>query len=282
MPDASIVVKATDRYSEAMKKMASVTKSFSKDVDALEDTLYALNKNKITLKMDLSKAKSELKAAEKQFDLTHSAADGLKLELAQANYDSMVRNLKAVTSAARDTEKAISKVENQSKSQKATVTSVATAIAASGIGDMAKELALSFGTSVAGSLGGDNAGTMASSVLSSAATGAAMGSIIPGIGTALGAAIGAAVGGLSGGLQIYEKKDDAFKSYVEDAYETVTGEQSSSLTSGSSIAGSREQTRMAFAQRMGEEEADAYLERVKTMATSTNYSYDEIDRKSVV
>lgn len=86
-----------------------------------------------------------------------------------------------------------------------------------------------------------------------------MGSIIPGIGTALGAAIGAAVGGLSGGLQIYEKKDDAFKSYVEDAYETVTGEQSSSLTSGSSIAGSREQTRMAFAQRMGEEEADAYL-----------------------
>ena len=118
MPDASIVVKATDRYSEAMKKMASVTKSFSKDVDALEDTLYALNKNKITLKMDLSKAKSELKAAEKQFDLTHSAADGLKLELAQANYDSMVRNLKAVTSAARDTEKAISKVENQSKSQR--------------------------------------------------------------------------------------------------------------------------------------------------------------------
>ena len=137
MPDASIVVKATDRYSEAMKKMASVTKSFSKDVDALEDTLYALNKNKLTLKMVLSKAKSELKAAEKQFDLTHSAADGLKLELAQANYDSMVRNLKAVTSAARDTEKAISKVENQSKSQKATVTSVATAIAASGIGDMA-------------------------------------------------------------------------------------------------------------------------------------------------
>ena len=101
MPETSIVVKSTDRYSDAIKKMSSVTKSFSKDVDKLEDTLYALNKNKITMKMDLSKAKSELKAAEKQFDLTHSAADGLKLELAQANYDNMVRNLKAVTSAAR-------------------------------------------------------------------------------------------------------------------------------------------------------------------------------------
>ena len=33
MPDASIVVKAMDRYSDAVKKMATVTKSFSKDVD---------------------------------------------------------------------------------------------------------------------------------------------------------------------------------------------------------------------------------------------------------
>ena len=33
MADASIAVKATDRYSDAVKKMATVTKSFSKDVD---------------------------------------------------------------------------------------------------------------------------------------------------------------------------------------------------------------------------------------------------------
>lgn len=278
MPDASIVVKATDRYSEAMKKMASVTKSFSKDVDQLEDTLYALNKNKYSLKLDASKAKAELKAAEKQFDLTHSAADGLKKELAQANYDNIVRNMKAVTTAARDTEKAISKVENRpgGSSGAKKVSELATAVAASGIGDMAKDLALSAGSSLAGSLGGDTAGTMASSMLSSMATGAAAGALFGPAGAAIGAAAGGIIGAATGGLQIYEKKDDAFKSYVEDAYETVTGEQSSSLTSGSSIAGSREQTRMAFAQRMGEEEADAYLKRVKTMATSTNYNYDEI------
>lgn len=33
MPDASIVVKATDRHSDAVKKMATVTRFFSKDVD---------------------------------------------------------------------------------------------------------------------------------------------------------------------------------------------------------------------------------------------------------
>lgn len=277
MPEASIVIKSTDRYSDTVKKMATVTKSFSKDVDQLENTLYALNKNKYALKMDLSKAKTELKEAEKQFERTHSAADGLKVELAQANYDGMVRNLKAVTTAARDTEKAISKVENQSGGRKSTFSNVATAIAASGIGEMAKELAITAGTSVAGSLGGDNVGTMASSVLSSAATGAALGSILPGVGTAIGAVAGAAVGAISGGLQIFEKKDDAFKSYVQESYETVTQEQADSLSSGSAIAGSREQTQMAFAQKLGSDEAaDAYLERVKTMARDTNYTYDEI------
>ena len=65
MPEASIVVTSVDRYSDAVKKMATVTRSFSKDVDQLENTLYSLNK--YSLKMDLSKAKAELKAAEKQF-----------------------------------------------------------------------------------------------------------------------------------------------------------------------------------------------------------------------
>ena len=279
MPEASIVIKSTDRYSDTVKKMATVTKSFSKDVDQLEDTLYALNKNKYSLKMDLSKAKAELKEAEKQFELTHSAADGLKVELAQANYDGMVRNLKAVTTAARDTEKAISKVENQSGGSGGVkkVSELATAVAASGIGDMAKELALSAGSSLAGSLGGDAAGTMASSVLSSMATGATAGALFGPVGAAIGAAAGGIIGAATGGLQIYEKKDDAFKSYVQESYETVTQEQADSLSSGSAIAGSREQTQMAFAQKLGSDEAaDAYLERVKTMARDTNYTYDEI------
>lgn len=280
MPEASIVIKSTDRYSDAVKKMGTVTKSFSKDVDKMETALTALSKNKVTLKMDLSKAKSELKAAEKQFAATHDAADKLTLEMAQVNYDNMVRNLKAVTTAARDTEKAISKVENQSGSGGGgfgAAKSVVSAIAASGIGNMVGELALNVGASVAGSLGGDDAGTMVSSMLSSAVSGAAMGSIFGPMGTAIGAAAGAALGGISGGLQIFEKKDDAFKSYVQEAFEGALSEQEASLTSGSSIAGSREQTQMAFAQKLGgDAEATAYLERVKAMAKDTNYTYDEI------
>lgn len=281
MPETSIVVKSTDRYSDAIKKMSSVTKSFSKDVDNLEDTLYALNKNKITIKMDLSKAKSELKAAEKQFDLTHSAADGLKLELAQANYDNMVRNLKAVTSAARETEKAISKAENSADNGGGGTSfgkSVINALAVSGIGDAAKQILSQGANAIAGSALGDDGGSMFSSALSTAATGASAGFMVGGpAGAAIGAAIGTGVGLVSGGIQIFEKRDDAYKDWYAGLYENAGATTDTGLSSGSTIAGSREQTQMAFAQKLGSDEAaNAYLDRVKAMATSTNYSYDEI------
>ena len=60
MPNASIVITAQDRYSDVVKKMASVTKSFDKDVDNLEDTLYSLNKNKITLLRSMGASKLQI------------------------------------------------------------------------------------------------------------------------------------------------------------------------------------------------------------------------------
>ena len=284
--EASIVIKSTDRYSESVKKMATVTKSFGKDVDKLEDTLYALNKNKITLKMDLSKAKSELKAAEKQFNLTQSAADGLKMELAQANYDNIVRNLKTVTTAARDTEKAISKVENRSGSTgggAGAVSSIVSAIAANGIGQMIGDTMLNIGNAAAGSMFGSTGGNVVSNMLSSAASGAALGTAVGGlgIGTAVGAGLGAVVGAVNGITQNAQNKDDSFKSYVQDAYDTVTQEQSSSLTTGSAIAAGRETDRISFATLFGDAGiADTYLSNLVEMSNNTPFLYDDLTAMS--
>ena len=126
---------------------------------------------------------------------------------------------------------------------------------------------------------GSAGGNIAANLLSSTASGAALGTAVggPGLGTAIGAGIGAITGVVNGITQNYQNKDDAFKSYVQESVESVLGEQQNSLTSGSAIAGAREQTQMAFAQKLGSDEAaDAYLERVKTMAQDTNYTYDEI------
>lgn len=44
MPESSIVIKASDRYSDALKAMAKTAMAFTKDADSLEEGLYALNK----------------------------------------------------------------------------------------------------------------------------------------------------------------------------------------------------------------------------------------------
>lgn len=263
--------------------MASVTKSFSKDADALEETLSSLTKNKWELKADVAKAKEAVHEAEKQFDATGDAASKAALEISQADYSNAVRNLKAVTDEARRTEKEISKLESRSGSGSSgsgissIVKTVATTGAASMIGSVAQGLA----NTIAGSALGNAESTIASSVLSSAISGAAIGNIIPGIGTAVGAAIGVGAGLLSGVAQNYESKDSAFKSYYQGLYDTVNEETASSLTSGSELAATRETDSISFSTLFGSEErADAYLESLVDMANRTPFLYDDLTSMS--
>lgn len=287
MPETSIVIKATDRYSDVLKTLSKTTKAFTKDVDSLEEGLYALNKNKYTLKLDAKKAQQALKEAEKQFDLTHSAADGLKMELAQANYDNVVRNLNAVTKEARNTEKELSKLENRSGGGGGGGAanfgkSVVQALAISGITDSAKQLLSQGATTLAGSAFGNEGGMLFSNALSMATSGASAGFMVAGpAGALVGAGIGGLVGLGSGALQSYESQDSSFKSYVQDAVQEQLDAQSESLTSGSSIAAGRETDKISFATLFGSKEtADSYLSNLVGMANSTPFLYDDLTSMS--
>lgn len=287
MPETSIVIKATDRYSDVLKTLSKTTKAFTKDVDSLEEGLYALNKNKYTLKLDAKKAQQALREAEKQFDLTHSAADGLKMELAQANYDNVVRNLNAVTKEARNTEKELSKLENRSGGGGGGGAanfgkSVVQALAISGITDSAKQLLSQGATTLAGSAFGNEGGMLFSNALSMATSGASAGFMVAGpAGALVGAGIGGLVGLGSGALQSYESRDSAFKSYVQDSVQEQLDEQSKSLTSGSTIAAGRETDKISFATLFGSQEtADSYLSDLVSMANSTPFLYDDLTSMS--
>ena len=279
MPEASLVIKAEDRYSDAVRKMSQTTKSFNKDVD---DLLHQLSMQKAPLKSALDEASRALKEAQKQFAATGDEADGLKLQLQQANYDNIKRNFDLVTRAARDAERQLSKAGSAGRGAgegvRSGVNAMVSAIATSGIGDMVGNLALSLGTSFAGSTLGDAGGSIVGSALQSAASGAAVGTMIaPGVGTAVGAAAGGLIGLATGGLQAEENRDDAFQSYVQEAVEGQLEEMDSIRSSGSTTAGQREQDQIAFAQRFGSDEAaQDYLDQVKAMAVGTNYTYDEI------
>lgn len=287
MPEASIVIKSTDRYSDAVKSMAKTTRAFTKDVDSLEEGLYALNKNKYTLKLDVKKAQQALKETEKQFEKTGDAADGLKMELAQANYDNAVRNLNVVAKAARDTEKEISKLENRSGSGGGGGAanfgkSIVQALAISGISDSAKQLLSQGATTLAGSAFGSEGGMLISNALSMATSGASAGFMVAGpVGALIGAGFGSLVGLGSGALQSYESRDSSFKSYVQEAVQGQLDEQADSLTAGSALAASRETDQISFATLFkGEDKAKQYLADLVQMANTTPFLYDDLTAMS--
>ena len=287
MPESSIVIKASDRYSDALKAMAKTTRSFSKDVDSLEEGLYSLSKNKYTLKVDVRKAKDELRDAEKQFSKTHSEADGLRMELAQANYDNTVRNLKAVSNAAKQTEGEIAKLSNRasggilSKLGLDDGSELGKGLAGSGLLKMVGDSASSLAGSMIESAIGQPSAMFMSSIASGVASGASAGAILGPAGALIGAGLGAISGGINGYTQIYESQDSSFKSYVQDAVQEQLDAQSESLTSGSSIAAGRETDKISFATLFGSKEtADSYLTNLVSMANSTPFLYDDLTSMS--
>lgn len=295
MPDVSIALSAKDNFSETLRKLASAASTSVNDVDALQKSLTKLNNTRANLKLDLSRAKSELREAEKRFKATGDAADELALKDKQIEFDNLTSQLKAVSSSAQAAEKNMmslagtnSKLSNRASGSGKSGSMWGTlggALATAGFGDMLSGSLSQAAGAFLGSYYGASDGAAIESVLggaiSGASMGAAAGSIIPGVGTAIGAAVGGAIGAVSGGIeaaaQKFTEKDEAFKSYVQDQYNAVQERRAEELSSGSSIAGSREQTQMAFAQALGgDEAADAYLEQVREMASRTNYTYDEI------
>lgn len=286
MPDISIAISAQDRYSSAIEKMSYTTRAFNKDAEHMEQLLHDLTTQKVDIKLELDEARAQLKTLEKQFANTKDEADGLQLQMAQANYDNIKRNYDLVTKGAREAENqmqktgdAFRKTGNIASGASSGFKSIVGSLAAAGAGSILADLLGETAITLAGSIGGQATGTLLSSVLSMASSGAAVGSMIlgPGAGTAAGAAVGGILGSISGAAKNFEEKDDAFKSYVQERFNEVTEEQASDLASGSSIASGREQKQLAFSTLLGSDAAaEGFLDEVKKMAADTNYTYDEI------
>ena len=285
VPETSIVITGKDNFTQVVTTMRNANQRFDKDLSGLQTKLDTLNRTKISLKVDVAKAQSELKDAEKQFIKTGDAADKLKLEMANQNYENANRNLKLVSSNARQAEKdmaslttTVSKSENRAGSGKTSDSSLLSTLGASGasafLGNAASQIAGAYVSSAYG----DEAGTMFSSTLSGAGVGAAIGTALaPGIGTAIGALGGAVVGAVQGMTANQQKKDDAFKDYYKGLYDTVTGDQADSLSNGSSIAASRETTMLSFKTLLGSvEKAGGFVDELKTMAAKTPFEFSDL------
>lgn len=274
----SIEITVRDNYSQAISTMRNANQAFNKDLAGLTSKLDALNKNKITLKVETDKLKAELKEAEKQFMATGKSADKLKLQMANQKYENARRNLDLVAKNARQAEKDIrtldqttSKVDKKDGKGKV----------ASGLAQQAGEVLVGAAGTYVNSAFGSEAGTMFSSVASSAMAGAVMGAVAGPVGIAVGAAIGGLTGAISGATKNFEKKDEYFKQYYQDQYNRIQEGKSNDLNSGISIAASREIDNVQFSTLLGgDESASNYLEQLSELAIKSPFRYDDLSTLS--
>lgn len=251
--DISISISARDNFSSAITTIKNACNSFKKDVTDLQNKLDMLNKNKITLKVETDKAKSDLKEAEKAFKALGDAAGDEQVKALQAaneGYEQARRNLSLVSREAKNTEKDILNLKGAiTKADNSGGNSFLSKFVASGahklIGDTASNIVSGFAESAYGS----NGSTMVSSMLSGATSGLAAGTMM---GNPLVGLVGGLTLGIVNGITSIEKnKDSSFKSVVQSSFESAMQAQNETQLRGSSIAGNREMRQVQFENLLG-------------------------------
>lgn len=302
MPESSIVFKANDEISGSMKSMYGNSQALSKQFEELQRKVGqlsqkndAFNKSFASVSTQAMAAKKSLKEAEAAFKKTGDEESKLNFENAKKQYKDLTDAAKSYEEASRDTRKSIR--ETQEEIRKLGSNSGGSGAAgAGGSGDMMSGLGSGLlkaglirdlGNSVAGFAGtliesavGQPLATIANSTLSGAASGAAAGALLGPAGIAAGAAIGGLSGLVSAGNQIYEKKDDAFKSYVQENTESQLTQRDADIQAGSAVAAQREQDAIAFNTMLGNGVGDDYLKDLRIMAAKTPMEYSDLTAMS--
>ena len=277
---------ANDRFNDSLTETQRQTQQYSRRLSQLTEA-------QSRLQTSLSAVRTRLREAERAFAETGDAADERRVQELNEEYIRMSQTLANVRQAANDTRRALydlTEVESRRNGSdpspnpspdSAAGDSLLSRLGAAGatalVGDLASQAIGTF----ANSFGGEAFGGYVSNALSYAGMGAAIGSAIaPGIGTAIGAALGGLGGIVAGALEEFESKDEAFKSYVQDAVNTIKEERAASIQDGSVLAAQREQDTLAFDQLLGEGIGTAYLEDLREMSAKTPMTYEGLTSMS--
>lgn len=284
---ASVALRVEDNMSATLTKIRSAMSPFRRDINELQREMDRLDDTKVTLKVDMEKAKRELNEARKAFRDLEDETNRTRLEKAHEAYETLAGQLREVNKAAKQTVKdmedvtgAISKADNRASSATGGRggSGMLSQLATAGLFNQLGQSVSQAGSGYISSALGSEAGGMVNSILSGAVSGAAMGSIGGiGIGTAIGAGVGAISGAISGGAQAFQNRDEYFKAYYNEILDNAAAERARGIQEGSSVAGGRERKQLAFSTLLGSEAlAESYLGQVKRMAAETNYTYDDI------
>lgn len=304
--EVGIVMSLYDRVSPTLKAIAGNSQAFDKTLDDLEESIRSYDKaqdSMVKKYADLKKAMAEtdnqVKAAQKSYKKLNDEASKKALDEAidrqtelrraltetetnlKANskaYDDLYEQARKAARGIGETEDAARRAENRAGSGTGSLLSgLKSAGLISMVGDSFSQLA---GFALESAVGQPTA-TAVSGILSGITSGAAMGAMT---GTPAGIAAGAVLGGISGlanaATTVGGAKDDAFKSYVQEAEEGQISERDSAIASGSSVAAQRELDAIAFNKLLGEGIGDQYLKDLRAMAAETPMEYEDLTAMS--
>ena len=294
MAETSIVFKAYDEMSGIMKGIAANGKALNKEYEALELRMKALSsgseqcqKKMGVLSKEIIEAKKTMKDAAKQFKRTGDEADGISLQKAVAEYERLSAEMKETKAAADTLQRSM---KNTAEGMRKTFDGGSVSskgedlfkkLAGSGLLKMAGDsLSGIMSLSMESGLGQPLA-AFTSQTLSGATSGAAAGALLGPMGALGGAALGTALGALNGYTQITQQKDDAFKTYYKGLYDTTAAETDESVTSGRTLASSRETDEIAFSKLLGGADISKdYLAKVRNMDNHTPFLYSDLTSMS--
>ena len=313
--DISISISARDNFSAVITKMKTATAQFRAEGADLQEQLDALNKQKVDLQIDATKAQAELREAKKGLDDTQESMQ--RLGKAQFNVNTIKQNLNLVNRQVRETEKAYASLSGavETAHQKLREEVQPAAASSSGgkgltalFGGISKNFAWSeianselvgqlidtaaqAGSYYIGSAYGSEAASSLSSVISGGLdglrAGAAIGSLFggPGLGTIIGGAIGGVAGTVSGAVSAeidkQQSRDDYFKDYYQDFYNDLQSGYQSSLSNGQTVAAEREQTALAFSTLLGSDSAaEEWVGWMKDFAAVTPFVFEDLSSMS--
>lgn len=285
--DISICFAFKDQFTSGLLKSKKGLEEMKKKVEDTTGKIDELNKRKGTIHVDATKARRELKDAEKALDGTKEAAD--RLAEAKYNFENIQTELRSVSKEAKQAEKdladlndAMQRNQNRASSGSSGGDSILSKLAAAGATQMVGQLATQALQQSVESAFGSEAGTMLSGILGGATSGAAIGSAVaPGIGTAIGGAVGGLVGAATGALNVQAGREDALKSAVQEVYGNAWEAVTAPLSGGIATAADREQQELAFGTLLGSsEDAKTWLDTLQKKAAVTPFGFSDLTQMS--
>ncbi len=285
--DISICFAFKDQFTSGLLKSKKGLEEMKKKVEDTAGKIDELNKRKGTIHVDATKARRELKDAEKALDGTKEAAD--RLAEAKYNFENIQTELRSVSKEAKQAEKdladlndAMQRNQNRASSGSSGGDSILSKLAAAGATQMVGQLATQALQQSVESAFGSEASTMLSGILGGATSGAAIGSAVaPGIGTAIGGAVGGLVGAATGALNVQAGREDALKSAVQEVYGSAWDAVTAPLSGGIATAADREQQELAFGTLLGSsEDAKTWLDTLQKKAAVTPFGFSDLTSMS--